>query len=423
MLIPYGTDTPIYYWPIATAVLIAVNVLVFPFQMLMPDKTVDEMRVNVQVDGDGKIDPNDLLAIAQQHGLDTGGPGWIDWALSHGDGLHPHQWITSFFIHGGILHLIGNMIFLWAFGVVVEGKIGPWLFSMLYVGIGVVQNILEQLIYLPFPAPPSLGASSAIYGIMMVALLWAPQDNLKCLMGIWYYFWLVEVPIAMFALVYFFWDFSMAMLSGFSMGTALLHVMGAAAGIVPGVVFLLMYWVDGEQRDLISMLREVVGGQPLKKPKSRKEKRQEEFDKEQSKADRRNMIDRSWDSMEKHLHVGNVKAATELFRQMRKLDNRVDWKEPMLLPIIAQYQQENDWPKVIEYSEVYLKRFHSKADEIRLNLARLYVVHQACPRKAIKTVQQLDAGRLSERQIQLVKQIVRKAQEMIAEGVVELGED
>ena len=50
----------------------------------------------------------------------------MDWALVLGDGLHPLQWVTNNFMHSGFFHLAGNMIFLWTFGLVVEGKLGWW---------------------------------------------------------------------------------------------------------------------------------------------------------------------------------------------------------------------------------------------------------------------------------------------------------
>ena len=59
--------------------------------------------------------------------------------LVWGDGIHPVQWVTSMFLHGGVLHLAGNMVFLWVFGLVVEGKLGTAKFVPLYLGIGVAQ--------------------------------------------------------------------------------------------------------------------------------------------------------------------------------------------------------------------------------------------------------------------------------------------
>ena len=72
----------------------------------------------------------------------------IAFYLAHGDGLHPVQWVTANFMHAGVLHLVFNMISLWVFGMIVEGKIGWWRMLVVYLGIGVVQNAIIQVMML-----------------------------------------------------------------------------------------------------------------------------------------------------------------------------------------------------------------------------------------------------------------------------------
>ena len=114
-MIPLGTDAPIYHYPIVTVALIVANVVAFAST------------------GAGM----DMDAVQQ-------------YALAHGEGLQPIQWVTSNFIHGGFGHLIGNMIFLWGFGLLVEGKLGWWKFLLLYLGIGAAQCALEQTFMLGY---------------------------------------------------------------------------------------------------------------------------------------------------------------------------------------------------------------------------------------------------------------------------------
>jgi membrane associated rhomboid family serine protease len=114
-MIPLSTDAPIYHYPFATIAMIVVNVFAF-------------VASGVVMDPEG-IEP---------------------WALSHGEGLHPVEWVTSNFIHGGFGHLIGNMIFVWGFGLVVEGKLGWWKYLLVYLGIGVTQCALEQTFMLGY---------------------------------------------------------------------------------------------------------------------------------------------------------------------------------------------------------------------------------------------------------------------------------
>ncbi len=85
MILPWGTDAPIYHRPVATIGVIVVNVLIF---VAFPS------------------------------------PLHEDWMLELGGGIHPLQWLSNIFMHLGLGHLLGNMLFLWAFGIIVEGKLG-----------------------------------------------------------------------------------------------------------------------------------------------------------------------------------------------------------------------------------------------------------------------------------------------------------
>ncbi len=107
MLIPYSTDAPIYYFPWMTIALIVANAIAF--------------------------------AIT---GMGSHNEGWL---LTYGRGLHPLEWVAYNFLHFGPIHLVGNMFFLWAFGIVVEGKLGWWKYLTLYLSIGIVGGILIQV--------------------------------------------------------------------------------------------------------------------------------------------------------------------------------------------------------------------------------------------------------------------------------------
>ena len=143
MFIPIGTDAPLYFFPYATIASIVVNCVAFGVCW-------------------------------------TAGPGAVEpWILAHGDGLHPLQWVTSIFLHADPIHLLGNMFFLWIFGLIIEGKIGWFKFLAIYLGIGVGQCALEQLIMSSHGSYGSLGASAAISGLMAIAMIWAPQNEIN----------------------------------------------------------------------------------------------------------------------------------------------------------------------------------------------------------------------------------------------------
>ena len=69
------------------------------------------------------------------------------YALRLGDGrFHPVQWVTHNFLHLGFLHLAGNMLFLWSFGIVVEGKLGAVKYLVAYLAMGTLHGAMMQLI-------------------------------------------------------------------------------------------------------------------------------------------------------------------------------------------------------------------------------------------------------------------------------------
>ncbi len=111
LLIPVSTDAPVYHFPAATIGLIVVNTLLFVF-------------------------------------TGFGNPEVLDPFILWFGAFHPSQWLTAFFLHASLSHLLGNMVFLWIFGLVVEGKLGWKKFLPLYLVIGICQCSVEQIIML-----------------------------------------------------------------------------------------------------------------------------------------------------------------------------------------------------------------------------------------------------------------------------------
>ncbi|WDQ16663.1 rhomboid family intramembrane serine protease [Rhodopirellula sp. P2] len=226
LFVPISTDAPIYHWPIATISLIVANVLVF----------------GVCVWGlvTGNIDYETLERFA----------------LSY-ETIHPLQWVTSVFLHAGPFHLMGNMFFLWAFGLIVEGKVGAWKFLLIYLGIAVGECIVEQLMMLVLVGEGySLGASSAVFGLMMIALIWAPENDVECVL-IFGLFLLIralafEVKVVTLAMLFLFLQIVEMFVAGFSVSSGLLHMLGALVGAPIGLWMLHTGRVDCENWDVIS---------------------------------------------------------------------------------------------------------------------------------------------------------------------------
>ncbi len=145
---------------------------------------------------------------------------------------------TSMFLHGGWLHLGGNLLFLWIFGNNVEDLLGGARYLVLYLGSGVAAALVQALAA-PHAAVPMLGASGAIAGVLGAYLVTYPRANVHCFVWIVIFFWIVAIPAWILLGLWF----AMQLLSGLSAdpaspGVAVwAHVGGFAAGII---LFLAM---------------------------------------------------------------------------------------------------------------------------------------------------------------------------------------
>ena len=99
----------------------------------------------------------------------------------------------SMFLHASILHVLGNMLFLWIFGNNVEDQLGPFLFLALYLVGGIVASLVHIAGNID-SASPFLGASGAIAVIMGAYIVWFPRARILTLIPIVFIFWPVRLP-------------------------------------------------------------------------------------------------------------------------------------------------------------------------------------------------------------------------------------
>jgi membrane associated rhomboid family serine protease len=117
--------------------------------------------------------------------------GMIPADVSHGR----HLWtiITSMFLHGGFLHIIGNMLYLWIFGDNVEDAFGRLPYLLVYLFTGIVGSLL-QVLMMPGSAIPTIGASGAISGIMGAYFVLFPRARVLTAVPIFFFLRLMYIP-------------------------------------------------------------------------------------------------------------------------------------------------------------------------------------------------------------------------------------
>jgi membrane associated rhomboid family serine protease len=148
-------------------------------------------------------------------------------------------WLTVFtamFMHGGLLHLGGNMLFLWIFGNNVEDSMGPFKFILFYLLGGLAATALQVAIG-PDSVVPNLGASGAIAGVLGGYLILFPRARVVTVIFIIFFFTIVELPAV---LILGFWFVEQVLFGYFDLNSAgnnggvayFAHVGGFAFGLL-----------------------------------------------------------------------------------------------------------------------------------------------------------------------------------------------
>jgi hypothetical protein len=225
----------------------------------------------------------------------------------------------------------------------------------------------------------------------------------------------------MFSLIFIIWSFVVPSMLGMPILLSVVNIAGALLGIATGVVLLLGSWVDGEQRDLISMFRELAGYTPVKKKLTRSEKEALREQRRQRAEQRKENLILYRRSMTAHMSAGNPEAAVKTFRQIQKIDETASMEQAELLNLISAFQRKSNWDSVILYSRQYLQTHSVKNTSVAINLAKVLLIEKHSPRKAMDVIRGLgDLNQLPDKQKKIVKQIVAKGNKMIAEGAIEL---
>jgi membrane associated rhomboid family serine protease len=127
----------------------------------------------------------------------AGGDAFVkQWALVPADvaaGRHLTTFLTSMFLHGSWSHILGNMVFLWAFGPEIEDAMNPGRYLAFYLAGGVVAG-LAQVVASPGSNVPTLGASGAIAAVMGAFLITYPRDRIRTVLLIGFFFTVTFVP-------------------------------------------------------------------------------------------------------------------------------------------------------------------------------------------------------------------------------------
>ncbi len=168
-MIPYKDDNPTSTTPFVTVGIIALNILVFLYEIVSPSG----MEKFVYTYG---AIPNYILTFEKVQPI------------------HPALTIFSaMFMHGGVFHIAGNMLYLWIFGNNIEDKVGHIRFIFFYIFCGIISAYANALTD-PQSHIPMIGASGAISGVLGAYLLLFPRAMVHTLVFLGFFVTVIKIP-------------------------------------------------------------------------------------------------------------------------------------------------------------------------------------------------------------------------------------
>jgi membrane associated rhomboid family serine protease len=213
-LIPIKDNIPTSRFPILTVLLIAANLIVFGWQVTRSStpgsssspqipalSQQDEVTIEYGAIPFRLTHPGSECGYAQQRIVCQGQQGYANSTKLDA----PSWWVTIFtsmFMHGGILHIAFNMLFLWIFGNNVEDSMGRPRFLIFYLLAGVVAAYTQALINFD-ATEPAIGASGAIAGVLGGYLLLFPRARVLTIIFIIFFVTLLEIPAVIMLGIWF----------------------------------------------------------------------------------------------------------------------------------------------------------------------------------------------------------------------------
>ncbi len=423
-MFPISTDAPIYHYPVMTVTMIVLNVVCFlAFCLNAESDSVEyfdrqgnpvsaqeverEFVTRLQSNPESAGEYLESLEVREN---ENSAIHWLSLQFGH---IRPWQWMTNNFMHADWGHLIGNMFFLWAFGLVVEGKVGNLAFLAIYLSIGTVYGMLLQVgSYFFIDMGIALGASAAIFGLLALCLVWAPANEFSCII----FYSVRDISILVFAGFFFAKELFFLFVGGFHMDSELLHILGFLVGFPLGVYLFRSGRVDCEGWDLFSYMEGDTGSSSRYVNLHRKQKRRRAAD-TSLKADHGKSAppvpaEKLQDQVGEAIDNRQFVLAIRLQTQLMKSHPDLVWRQHDLYRIVDGLLREQRYDVVVPLMRTYLQNFTEKRFAVQLALMKVWMARKQ-PSEVLQLLETIDTGSLSpadRQQLEKMRIMARKAQ-------------
>lgn len=370
MLLPIRTNCWPRRTPYANYFLILANVAVF-FVTYGPH---------------GEIVRGELVLVPIHH--------WAKQLMLTPADWHLWQFVSYAFLHGGLVHIIGNMFFLYLFGNCVNDRLG----QVGYLGFYLVGGVFSGIGHVLVSGADVLGASGAVAAVTGAYLVLYPQTLITVLY--WFFFiGTMEVPALYFI------GFKMIILDNviirYTPNVAYdAHLAGYAFGIACSLVILATGLVKSSSFDLLAMTRrwnrrrhyrDVVssGYDPFTGQTKAKPIRVREIKKTAAELQKEEEIAELRERISSRVSQRNLSGAAQLYLELTRLDREQILPRQQLLDIANQLASENKSTESARAYEQFLAHYGSYeyAEQVELMLGLLYARYLRKPQKALKYLQ------------------------------------
>ena len=230
-MIPIKDLNPSRSTPVVTILIIVACTLIFTYELLLPP-------------GYREIFIKMFAAIPYEimNGLDIPPP----------DPLTPYGNLFSYqYLHGGLLHIFGNMLFLWVFGDNVEDRFGKVKYFLFYTFCGIVAALIQSIVS-PDSTIPLIGASGAISGVLGAYAVLFPRAQIVTLIFIFFFVDVIVLPALLWIGIWFLIQFISALISINHLSMGGVAWFAHIGGFLTGVLLTRLFFMRGREGRILT---------------------------------------------------------------------------------------------------------------------------------------------------------------------------
>ncbi len=230
-MIPIKDLNPSRSTPVVTILIIVACTLIFTYEALLPP-SYREIFIRMFA-----VIPYEVMS-----GTDVPPP----------DPLTPYGNLVSYqYLHGGLLHIFGNMLFLWVFGDNVEDRLGKVKYFLFYTFCGIVAALIQSVVS-PNSTIPLIGASGAISGVLGAYAVLFPRAQIVTLIFIFFFVDVIVLPALLWIGIWFLIQFISALISINHLSMGGVAWFAHIGGFLTGVLLTRLFFVGGREGKLLT---------------------------------------------------------------------------------------------------------------------------------------------------------------------------